>query len=1332
MYDRIINGMADSNLESLEAQKKLTREVYVTRKKELEVTNSLDKVLEEELWIQGVKTQVAVRYLVDGLTDDEYKTALPTIFGELPVEEVLSGNLADCMLWLSEAEANKKVLNIESLPGQYDDVVDATQQCLMLQTGNQNHNVRTFSTIVFDGDISQEDMAKVKKYLINPVSEQDTDLSDTKLLRDIPSAENVKILDGFTDLDTEWLNKFINTYALAMNGDDLKFAQEYFSKKWRNPSVAEIKVLDTYRSDHCRHTTFNTEIWKIDFENVQGYSPDASKLLNEMLDVRLEYEQARNELGRYKQPKTLMEVATMGTRYLKAHPEINPNIKNIVESEENNACTFRTTIEMEDGRTEEREIMFKNETHNHPTEIEPFGGAATCLWWCIRDPLSWRSWIFQAMRVTGAADPTEPISQTLAGKLSQRVISQLSALWYSSYGNQMGIHAGQVQEYFHPGYKAKRFEVGYVIAWAPTANIRRETPTAWDKVIMIWGKTGRDGIGWATGSSKEHDSTSVANRWAEVQKWNPVEERKLSRLFLDPRFTQYIKKCNDFGAWWVAVAIWELTRWLTINLDTIPTKYSWLDGTELAISESQERMAIVIEAKDYDEVMKLIQEYNLQWTAVAQVTDSKKQPSGDRLLMRWKGAPIVNLDRDFLDMAGAKRKMDMIKIGVKKDLNLDDTIPTDIRARLDISKNFDEGDHWAFLRNLRRKEVASQKWLWSIFDNSVWWSNVLAMQWGKYQATPQLWMVSKIPTFDGVDAKTVTISTHGFNPELAEKSAYLGAINAIRLAASKQVALWWDYKTMRLSLQEYFGKLKDDPERWWECYSALLWAFKAQKELGIPAIGGKDSMSWTYKPKEGKEINVPPAVVAFGANMWDIDHIVSGEFKKPGNEVRYFPASKNWDEYKKMLEYVQELIRQWMVSASNIVESWWLAATIGKMSFGNNIWFTWYLIEESEDWFKEDLWGIVLEIDKDKKNEDLSYHLHKDFAYHNIWETTKDKEIKIDGKKISLDEALESYTWTHEKVHPTALHHTAQWEEKVDPIFVSEKAKERHTLIETSESWLANNFNILKWIKPKVVIPVFPWTNSELDTAHQARKAGMEATEFIFNNQTPELLMESTRKFAELLNDAQMVVFPWWFSAGDQPHGSAKFIASIFRMNVVRDAMQRFLDKPDTLTLWICNGFQALIKLWVFDESKITDYLTEESPTLTYNTTGRHMTDQVGLQITSVLSPMLSLVDIGDTFVIPISHGEGRLYMKDWMTLLKYINNGQVVMQYLDSEWHPTSKYNGSLEWIAALCSPDGRILWLMPHPERTWSKLFQNIPWNHDLPIFRSAAKEFGVKFKK
>lgn len=1298
-----ISSLASSWEASIELQKKSIREVYVKRRKEAEISNSLDKVIREDLWIQWIKTSLSVRYLVDWLSDEEYERSLPTVFAELPVEELVDPIEFESSLW------DKRILNIESLPWQYDDTVAAMQDCLMLQTGERTHSVRAFTTIVFEGDISDSDMKKINKYLVNPVEKQNTEITDKQLLRESPIPEDIKTIEWFIGADITWLDNIIKEYGLAMSRDDLLFAQWYFQKKDRDPTETELKVLDVYRSDHCRHGTFIKEIKDIIFKTeYQWVDTKSDELMLEIMTSHDKYQEIREELWRTEKPDTLMELATIATKYFKNHPNEYPNISNLVESEENNACTFRTTVEMEDGSCEEREIMFKNETHNHPTEIEPFWWAATCLWWCIRDPLSGRSWVFQAMRITWAADPTAPISSTLAGKLSQRTISQIASEWFSSYGNQIGIAAGEVREYFHPWYLAKRFEVWYVIAWAPASNIRREPLIKGDKIIMIGGKTGRDGIGAAAWSSKIHDSNSVSDLWAEVQKGNPIEEGKLARLFLDPKFTHLVKKCNDFWAWGVAVAIGELTRWLTIDLDKVPVKYDGLNGTELATSESQERMAIAIDPNDYNKVMEVIQTYNLEWTEVAEVTNDKDN-SQDKLIMTRRWNNIVDLDRDFLDMAWANKPMEEIII----DPNLSQKVSQDCYNYINQNiyeyiKKWDYKE--AFLENLKQLSVSSQKGIWSKFDNSVWSSNVLAMYGGKYQITPQNGMVSKIPTFNWIDSITTSISTHGFNPRLAEQSAYLWAISAIKLSISKQVALWWSRKTAWLSLQEYFWKLGEDPKKRWETYSALLGAFIAQIELGIPAIWGKDSMSGTFKPKDGNEINVPPSLVAFAANTGTITNVISSEFKEAWNKVIFLPSSSRRTTYKKMLDEVEWLIRSWVVRSSSVVESGWIATSLAKMSFWNRIGFE----EEAnltEKLFQENLWWIILEIDDSaedtkKKLSDLYY---SDVISLGI--TTEDTSINICWDKISIQEAQQAWTGTFEKVHPT----TAWWWE------VSK-------IIPYTASGLVNNFNILKWIKPKVLIPVFPGTNSELDTAHAIRRAGMEAETFTFQTQTPELLIESTKRFAELLKDCQMVVFPWWFSAGDQPHWSAKFITSIVRMNIVRDAIQDFLDNPNTLTLGICNGFQALIKLWLFDEWKITDHLTESSPTLTHNTTWRHVTDQVWLQVASTLSPMMSKVQIWETFIIPISHGEWRLYMRDQEMLQRYIQNGQVILQYLDHDWNPTNQYNWSLEGIAGLCSPDGRILWLMPHPERSGMKLFQNIPWNHHLPIFESAANAFWV----
>jgi len=1363
-----IAKLSNSSIQSLEKQKKVIREIYVRTKKEVQVSHSLDKTLKDELWIKGVKTQLQVRYLVDGLTDKEYAGALPTIFAELPVEDLVDAHKFKSQIW------NKKVLNIESIPWQYDDTVAATQQCLMLQTGNTNHNVRASTTITFQGNISDTDMKKIKKYLINPVEKQHTPIKDRLLDKKITSPENITILDWFRDFSDEDLKKLIKEHKLAMNMDDIKLAQEYFLQKQRDPTITEMLVLDTYRSDHCRHTTFNTEIGSVEFADDTNLSEDQKEILTQIKESHQLYKDTKAQWKNKDKPDTLMGLATAAVSHLKTYPDINPNTKNIVFSEENNACEFTYMVDMEDGSQEEWRILFKNETHNHPTTIEPYGGAATCLWWCIRDPLSGRARPFQAMRVTGGWDPTKPISQTISGKLSGSVISVLAALGFSSYGNQIGLHAGEVKSYFHPRYEAKRLEVWYVVAGAPTKNHKKEKPKKWDMVLMLWGKTGRDGIGWAKWSSVSHDSGSVANLWAEVQKGNPVEERKLERLFLDPRFSLLIKRCNDFGAGGVAVAIGELTRWLTIDLDKVQKKYAGLDGSELAISESQERMAIVIGPEDYDTAQQLMEEYDVLGVEVATVQDNEENANEDKLIMQWtwpdgEKRNIVDLDRDFLDKAWAKRTIEKIKIDVKKDGKFYNRINQAIEEILN-TKNLKK----AFLENLKQLNVASQKWEWSIFDNSVGASNVLAAFGGKYQFSPQMGMISKIPTFNGVDAITTSIGTHGFNPDLACESAYLGAYNSVKLAVSKSVALWGKYDTILLSLQEYFGALRDEPERRGECYAALLGAFRAQMELGIPAIGGKDSMSWSFLltqegekividpntsieefvqtdngqnairqfllSEEGKvfniaqdviphliitkewriELKVPPTLIAFTQNMGTIDRVVSAEFKKPWSRIVYFPMPKDGDNYKDMLEEVQGLIGSGNVCASSVVESWWVAATIAKMSFGNRIGVYLGDTKSPNEYFEENIGWIILEM-----NPKIDWERDILFWSENaieIWRTIDNPEIIINNEWISLEEALQAWTERFEKVHPTT-----PWWWPVERIPVSEKGNKRIELV--SSDGLAKNFNIVKGIKPKVLIPVFPGTNSELDTAHAIRKAGMEPVEFIFKTQTPELLIESTKQFAKLLKDAQMVVFPWGFSAGDQPHGSAKMITSIVRMNILRDAMQQFLDNPDTLTLGICNGFQALIKLGVFDESKIIDHLKPSSPTLTHNSTWIHMTDQVWLQVTSILSPMMSKVNIGDTFIIPISHGEWRLYMKDKETLESYIANGQIVLQYLDVNGNPTNQHNGSLEGIAGICSKNGRVLWLMPHPERSGAKLYRNIPGNHHLPIFESAAYELGVK---
>lgn len=1314
---------------SIEQQRKIVRQLIVTKKDDIDVISDwLNKDIQNVLGINWVKLKLFNRYIFDWVSDEEFEKVKPTIFWELPVDDII-----DHIEFENKYLNNKNLIVFESLPWQYDVRVASTRDCLVLQTWIE-WAIRHSILISFEWDISDDDMERIKKWLINPVEKYIINYNDISLVRESPSSEEVEQIDWFLGMNDDQLEELrVKKLKLAMDYDDLKLIKIYFNAHLkRNPTVTEIKILDTYWSDHCRHTTYNTKIKTYNFSwNVWKNSP----LYQDMTEALVLYENViRPTIGSTDKPDSLMELATAGTKMMKRSPESTDRW--FCDTwEEINACTFESDIEYEliDENLEKKiiterwEFQFKNETHNHPTEIEPFGWAGTCIWGCVRDPLSWRSWVFQAMRVSWSWDPTVSISETLAWKLAQRVISQISALWNSSYWNQLWVHTWQVAEYFHPWFIAKHLECGYVIAWAPKSHIRREKPVNWDIVIMLWWRTWRDGIWWASWSSKVHDLHSVATLWAEVQKWNPVEERKLTRLFLNPLFTRFIKRCNDFWAWWVSVAIWEIARWLDIDLDAIYTKYTWLDGTELAISESQERMAILISKNDFKEVMDLIKFYNVEAVKIADVTNDDNNPNKDKMVMRWKWNKIVDLPRDLLDSNGALDKKEMIPEIEVRPFDFFECIDDSVNKEL---KNNDLKS--AFLANLRRIEVASQKWLWSIFDSSVWLSNVLAPYGWKYQVTPQNWMVSSVPShvFWKWDSISTVISSHWYCPRLAEQSPYLWSIYAIIESVSKIVAMWWDRKKSWLSLQNYFGKLWVDPKRWWECYSAGLWSMLAQVLLWIPQLWWKDSMSGTFIDKD-KRIDVPPTVVSFVTTIWHIGCTISTEFKWEEKKVIYFkmPTENfwipSWDQYKDILDKIQELIKDGKVLSSSVVWLWWVGATISKMCFWNRIWFE---FNRSWSWaqfiidrlFNDDIWWIVLEVSDDlEKIPDNSILL---------WMTKKRKSILIGDVEIELKQAQSHWESTFNGLFPIT-----RFDSTIEKIISSEKAKQRNELKKLSKGWLLwAKFSRLLWSSlklavPKVLVPVFPWTNSELDTMWAIKRAWMEPIEHIFRNLTPQDLINSTQKFAELLKDSQMLVFPWWFSAWDEPDWSAKYIASICRMNLVKDALNEFFMKSWTLTLWICNWFQALIKLWVFDETTIRENLNVNSPTLTYNHNHRHITDNVWLRICSVLSPFMSMVNIWDTFVIPVSHWEWRLFIRDKDTISRFIENWQVVMQYLDHDWNPTNEYNWSLQWIASLCSPDGRILWLMPHPERTNDRLFQNIPWNHNLSIFDSASKELG-----
>lgn len=1285
---------------TIESEKWLTREIFVSKVDEVDVVSeSLTKVINNVLWIKWVKAKVIVRYVTNWLTNEEFDIASRTIFSEPPVDEIIDKE---------NIIRSRKTITIEALSGQYDARVDALRQCLMLQTWNNNHQVRASTVVALEGEVSGEDLVRIKDWIINPVEKEETDINNIFLNKAHPTPEDVKNIEEFTELDDEWLKSVLQWYKLSINLADMKIVQEYFISRKRNPTVTEIKVIDTFWSDHCRHTTFTTHIVHLIVSWEFGLAQDIKETLR-ILNNQRESLWREGHLS-------LMEIATLYSRYLQAHPELNENIKNLVISDEVNACTFTTEIELEDWSKEVWEIQFKNETHNHPTEIEPFWWAATCLGWCIRDPMSWRTWVFQAMRISGSGDPTQAIDQTLAGKLSQRAISQIAALWYSSYGNQIWIHTGLVKNFFHPWYVAKHFECGFVIAWAPAQNIVRKKPKKGDKLFILGWSTGRDWIGGATGSSKTHDSTSVATMWAEVQKWNPVIERSLTRLFAYPQFASIVKRCNDFGAWGISVAAGEIAEWVTVDLDKMPTKYPWLNWTELALSESQERMLIVVDEKNKNLVHEYAKAHNVMAVEVGQVTT--EEWGQNRFVITWRWQEIVSLDRDFLNTNWAQREIPEAIINEQKvDWNI---IPESIDKLLKK-----KGLKAAFLANLKRLEVASQKWIWQIFDNSVWSSNVLAAYGGKYQVTPQSGMVSRIPQHNWVDSITTTISAPWFDPEVSSQSTYLGAMYAIIDSIVKTVVLWWHQEEAWLTLQEYFGKLGEDPARWGECTAWLLGAFRAQHEFTVPAIWGKDSMSWTFDIKPSR-IDVPPTIVSFAVNKWNINNHVSAEFKNAWSNVYFIPVPKNsdwtpvWAVLRENLRQIHNLTQQNLIKAASVVGTWWIAASIAMMCLWNKVWFTFDSNIEERDLFTNQMWGILLELDPIH-----SRYMDQISGAVKVWLTSQLKKISFsDGDSVQLHNVLNAWTNPLEEIFPSKTRRVK--ETLIEP---SEKARTTTKLVD--RFWQSLSCNLLV-TPPKVLVLTFPWTNSELDTFHAIRKAWMEPVEVIIKNHSEKDLIESTTELAKQLKACSMVVFPWGFSAWDEPDWSAKFITSVARMSIVRDALNEFFHRSDTLTLWICNWFQALVKLGVFNGWFIEDALTPSSPTLTFNAWGRgHITDHVGLSVRSVLSPLMSTVKIGDTFVIPVSHWEWRLFLRNAEDIQRYIANGQVILQYLDNEGKATSHYNWSLKGIAALCSPDGRILWLMPHPERTGHKLFQNIPWNHDLPLFEGAAQALGVKKK-
>jgi phosphoribosylformylglycinamidine synthase len=1289
-------------------EKKWYNEVYVAKKQELvNVEKWLELIIAEELKIPWVKARVYSNYVADGVDDQAFSKWVPTIFAELPVDEVMSK-------WeFEKVSTNKTVLRIEAKPGQYDQRVDGINKSFQLD-GVPHANIRYIRTVVLEKNgkpLSTEESAKVEAYLRNIVEEMSlTEWEKYSKLLSNKSPEWYEIVGGFRTISSTGLEKFAKDKWIMIALDDLLFIQEHYKKLRRDPSIAELKVLMTYWSDHCRHTTFNTKLENITVTGDEAVSND----INTTLAI---LQGAREKLGKWDKDLTLMNIVTIPPQILKQNGI--ESLQKLDESEEINAFTYKTTIELEDGRTEEYLVMFKNETHNSPTQAAPFGGAATCIGWAIRDNLSARGYTFYAMRTSGSADPTEPIDAKTIWALSQRFISQFSALGHASYGNQIGIANGHVREFFSPGYRAKHMEVGYVLAYAPQDAVVRSEPKKWDLIVQFGWLLGRDGVAWAAVSSSSGGTHSAETVGSHVQKWNAVVEASIQALILDTAFTRLIKRCNDFGAGGISVAAWEIAPGVDIRLDKQKTKYAGLNEWEKAIAESQERMAIVIDPKDWKEMYRIAAKHNLVLTKVGKVTSGEKWKWQVRMFDGKR--KVVDISREFIESAGAPKIQDGVEIEAKsgKDLFLPfwEEI-TDPRER--------------FLMSLGRKEVSLQKWLESQFDNSVWAGTLFAPYGGKNQLSPQIWGVALFPTYnrniDGKDQNPhamisviAVANAMGVALPVLEKNSYIGAMYSIIDFVSKLVAIWVKKNDIYYGLQEYFESLWKDSKRWGKITAMLLGAWRTMMELEIAAIGGKDSASGTGKDNDGERVDVPPTLIAMGNGVVHRDRARSAEFKPIWdiyllwNKVAYYEVPRDadglpdWEAYNTILATIEKMHDAWSIVSSSTVWQGGVAATIARMTLGNDIGFRFNTDNfTSDQLYVDDFGGIVLEVEKGTDIDQSRY----------LGMTQSDPNIIFGDTEISTEDSKNALMKTLEPVYSTE---SSGW--AVEAIL--EYTGKAHEIISSPES-----ANIIT-NQPRVLIPVFPGTNSHRDTEQWLRRAGFtNITTFVFRDTTPAVIMESAKLFALALKDTNVTVFSGGFSAGDEPDGSAKYSAMMMRMSIIKDILQDFIDKSDTLTLGICNGFQLLIKLGLFSESApvINDYLKSGDMTLAHNTNLRHITDMVGLKVTSIKSPWMSTVKIGDTYVLPVSHGEWRLLASE-LQIAQMIRDGQIALQYLDNNGNPTNEQNGSVRWIAALTSRDGRIMWLMPHPERAYEFLWKNIPGNHMFPVFEWAAYAFGVK---
>ncbi len=1252
------------------------KRVYVEKKAPYAVKA---KELKEEFGsFLGIKTvtgvRVLVRYDIENLSDETYKMSLNTVFSEPPVDTLYEEEFPH--------SDNDRIFSVEYLPGQFDQRADSAEQCVRFLNENETPVIKTAMTYVVEGEITDEQFDSIKSFCINPVDSREIGMVKPETLVTVfDEPADVKIFDGFITMDEAGLKELYTSLNLAMTFKDFLHIQNYFkNEENRDPSVTEIRVLDTYWSDHCRHTTFQTELKNVEFEEGYYNKPIVDTYNSYMAEREVLYK------GRDDKFVCLMDIALLAMKKLKKEGKLDDQ----EESEEINACSIVVPVEV-DGQIEEWLVNFKNETHNHPTEIEPFGGAATCLGGAIRDPLSGRTYVYQAMRVTGAADPTKSVKETLAGKLPQKKIVRGAANGYSSYGNQIGLATGLVKEIYHPDYVAKRMEIGAVMGAAPRRAVKRETSDPGDIIILLGGRTGRDGCGGATGSSKVHTEKSIENCGAEVQKGNAPTERKIQRLFRREEVSKLIKKCNDFGAGGVSVAIGELAAGLDINLDMVPKKYAGLDGTEISISESQERMAVVIDPKDVAEFMKYAAEENLEAVEVAVV---KEDP---RMTLKWRGKTIVDLSRKFIDTNGAHQETDVkVEMPVKEDNYFKLKSVDDVKAQ--------------WMATLSDLNVCSQKGLVEMFDGSIGAGSVFMPHGGKYQLTETQTMVAKLPVLKG-KCDTVTMMSYGFDPYLSTWSPYHGSIYAVVESVAKIVANGGDYKKIRFTFQEYFRRMTEDPSRWSQPFAALLGAYDAQLGFGLPSIGGKDSMSGTFN-----DIDVPPTLVSFAVDVAKEGDIVTPELKKAGNKLVKFSIEKDefdkpvYAQVMKLYDAIHELIQKKAIVAAYSIDAKGIAAAVSKMAFGNKMGVS--ICDKcvtAEELFAPGFGNIVAEVDASKLADIEALIADMGDAVKVIGEVTEES-FKYGDMVIATDDALATWEAPLEKVFPT----TATDDKTVldTPIYTG------------GSVYVCKN----KIAKPTVFIPVFPGTNCEYDSAKAFENAGANTIVKVFKNLNADDIRESVKVFEESIAKSQIIMFPGGFSAGDEPDGSAKFFATAFRNEKMKEAVHKLLNERDGLALGICNGFQALIKLGLVPNGQITGQ-DENSPTLTFNTINRHVSKMVYTKVVSNKSPWLQLAEVGKTYTSPASHGEGRFVApKEWLD--KLFANGQVATQYVDLDGNPTMdeewNVNGSYCSIEGITSPDGRCFGKMAHAERKGDAVAMNIYGDKDLKIFESGVKYF------